>query len=292
MKTKTIPAHGTRKRYLRGPDIDDQPGKSCRCDDCRAANTRGQNRYRLATGSGRRRLRVDAEPVRQHVRALQEAGLSYQRVAQLAGVDRQVIGRLLYGRPSSGEAPTKSMGAAGAKAILAVTVTQLPPHGWVPGIGTQRRLRALSAIGWSVSQLADRFNPGTTKHPLTTLMAAGPDRRVTVATARRVRDIYDELWNVDPVTAGAIPGLAQLVRDRAAAKGWVPPQAWDDDTIDDPAAQPDLGDQTTRAAALFEDSEELLGEGFTLAQAAERLGVAKNTLQAARDRAKRKAVAA
>lgn len=285
-------AHGERKRYLHGPDINDQPGAGCRCTRCRAANAAAANRRRMAINAGRHQFMVDAEPVRQHVLAIQHAGLSYQRIAQLAGVSREIVGRLLYGSPSTGVPPTRRLPGRTAKALLAVRITQLPPHGWVPAIGTQRRLRALAAIGWSAAQLADQFGAGTTKHPLTQLMRAGADRRVTVATALRVREIYDELWNVDPVTAGAIPGLARLVRDRSASKGWAPPMAWDDDTIDDPAAEPDRGDETARSLALFEDSEELLAEGFTLAQAAERLGISKNTLQTARDRAKRKTVAA
>jgi hypothetical protein len=61
--------------------------------------------------------------------------------------------------------------------------------------------------------------------------------------------------------------------------------AWDDDASDDPEAVPQgIADDAVsrdRVTAMVEDSEELLGQGYTLAQAAERLGVSANTLERA-----------
>jgi len=69
---------------------------------------------------------------------------------------------------------------------------------------------------------------------------------------------------------------------RAAARGWAPPLAWDDDTIDDPNATPDLGAETPRPqggagrpfADVVEDVEDILSwEPYTTAtELAHRLG--------------------
>lgn len=62
--------------------------------------------------------------------------------------------------------------------------------------------------------------------------------------------------------------------------------AWDDDASDDLEAVPqgiadDAVSRRDRVTAMVADSEELLGQGYTLAQAAERLGVSANTLERA-----------
>ena len=54
-----------------------------------------------------------------------------------------------------------------------------------------------------------------------------------VDTAALVRRVYDEM-------SMTLPAHKYVNRQRmiAAAKGWSVPMAWDDDTIDDPAAKP------------------------------------------------------
>lgn len=91
------------------------------------------------------------------------------------------------------------------------------------GIGTQRRLQALVAIGWPASALAARLNVG---QAVIGRLYHRP--RVHIATAAAVRSLYDQLWD--------IPGPSTRSRRYAAAAGWKPPMFWDDDTIDLPRA--------------------------------------------------------
>jgi len=60
-----------------------------------------------------------------------------------------------------------------------------------------------------------------------------------VRRARAMRALYDELWQADPADHGASPGGITRARRYAAERRWAPPQAWDDDTIDNPDAFPD-----------------------------------------------------
>jgi hypothetical protein len=102
----------------------------------------------------------------------------------------------------------------------------------------QRRLRALHSIGWSWMALSSYLN-STDRWP--SLLANQPPPTVTRATDRQVRDLYDRL--------SLTPGPSARARTWAAKRGWAPPLAWDDDTIDNPNAAPDLGEGEGAAAA-------------------------------------------
>ena len=58
--------------------------------------------------------------------------------------------------------------------------------------------------------------------------------RVTRETARRMAAVYDRYAMTVPPASGAVT----QTRDRAAAKGWPPPLAWDDEDLDNPTALP------------------------------------------------------
>jgi hypothetical protein len=92
----------------------------------------------------------------------------------------------------------------------------------VDATGTRRRLQALAAIGWPPRALAER-------------LGIQPDNilrrhRVRVGTARLVAAVYDQL--------SMTPGPDTRSAAAARRRGWAPPLAWDDDSIDDPAARP------------------------------------------------------
>lgn len=115
--------------------------------------------------------------------------------------------------------------------------------------GTIRRLQALIAAGWPPPILSAELKAGRTE--TARLLRS---RRVAVRTARRVADLYDRLWDVDPATHGASPKAIALAKARAAAAEWPPPGAWDDDRIDDPSAVPDWTGHcgTTKGVDLHE----------------------------------------
>lgn len=102
----------------------------------------------------------------------------------------------------------------------------------VDATGTRRRLQALSCLGWTFETVADDFGVSRTS---VQQWAANP--RVYRRTAARIARFYA----LHSDTAGPSPRAAA----RARTAGWVPPIAWDDDSIDDPAAQPYAGESAS-----------------------------------------------
>lgn len=95
----------------------------------------------------------------------------------------------------------------------------------VDAAGVRRRLHALQRMGWSYTHLAPRFGVS-----YQAVASWADEATVYRSTVERVRAVYDELWDQ--------PGPSVIARQRAERKGWAPPLAWDDDTIDDPRARP------------------------------------------------------
>jgi hypothetical protein len=183
---------------------------------------------------GRWQSYVDAEPVREHVRQLMSGGLSRRRIAVLADVTDTTITRLLYGQGD--RPPTREIRTGSARAILGVRADPdvLGPTARVDATGTRRRLQALMALGWSRTRLAEEL--GGHRDVVSRYMIRD---QVTTATVRAVRALYDRLWDTTPPEEDQWDVSAAVAARRTAARnGWVPPMAWDDDTIDDPAAEP------------------------------------------------------
>jgi hypothetical protein len=255
----------------------------CRLPACVARNAEYTRRVHRLRGYGTWQPFVDAEPVRQHLRKLIACGISFERVAKLTGLKASVVSGLIY---PMGDRPIKQrMRPETAAKILAIqpSTDLVDDRHIIDGTGTRRRLQALAAIGFPFVRLGEHLpiHPNQVHY-----VASG--RGVQAGTARAVAELYDRLWNQDPTQYGIRPATALKVKRYAASKGWVPPGAWDDDTIDDPAAEPSLGDRTPRYIALAENGLELeQQQGYTREQAAERLGVTKDNLQQAITRYRR-----
>jgi transcriptional regulator with XRE-family HTH domain len=198
---------------------------------------RDYQRHRVRQRAYGRPAYVDAEPVRQHVRRLMAARLGAKRVAHLAGVAPSVVGKLLYGDPRRGMGPSRRIRPATAEKLLAVRagLDNLADQTLTDATGTRRRLQALMARGWSQAKLATRLGVLPTNFSGT--MEA---EQVCASLVRAVRTLYDKLWDTPPPEATHRDKIAaSRARNYARLRGFVPPQAWDDDTIDDPGAQPD-----------------------------------------------------
>ncbi|MEU6527842.1 hypothetical protein ABZ869_01455 [Streptomyces sp. NPDC046928] len=101
----------------------------------------------------------------------------------------------------------------------------------VPAAGTIRRIQALGTVGYPPARLATWI--GLTGNRLARLLTADT---VPAGEARLVAALYDLLSCTDPARRGIDAASIQRTKERAAAEGWAPVGAWDDDTIDDPAA--------------------------------------------------------
>lgn len=244
----------------------------CRCDECTAAQSRYNGRRRLLIASGRWQHRAETQPVRDHINQLRQAGLGWRRIARLADVSDGIVSRILYGTPTRGWGPSKHINPASAAALLAVhaDIDTLADGARIDATGTKRRIQALVAIGWSNAEQARRLGVTRQSHSRIHGMT-----HVTAGLARTIRRLYDEL-SMTPAPDGY---SAVMARREAARRGWVSPLAWDDATIDDPNATPDLGQPVLRKVALLEDVHELFDQHHTIDQAAERLGIGRSYIE-------------
>lgn len=195
----------------------------------------------IAAGTWRPPLPVDQ--VRPHVLALVAANLTHERIAARAGVGRDAVARIARGA-------SKTVLGHVAEAILGVPVPADPPRklrrqtNLVDATGSRRRLQALAVCGWSTRDLARET--GLSVATIQDVQRPKGWETVEPATAARIRAVYDR---IDEAT----PGPTKVAATRARAKKWAPPLAWDDDTIDDPAARPTRhGDRTSKRSDVDE----------------------------------------
>ena len=167
---------------------------------------------------------MPAAPIREHVEALRAAGMPVAHVRDAAGVPSNVMGRLVWG--ISGK-PAVRIRADYAAAILAVTARPA----MVDATGTTRRLRALALRGWTAAQVAERAGIGA---DYVKRLARAQRSSVPRSTAEGVSRAHAQMWDRDPAPTPA----AKVVRAAARRAGYLPTAAWDDETIDDPAATP------------------------------------------------------
>lgn len=242
--------HGTRSAYT---------NHSCRCDACRTANSTSQAKTRLKKFYGTYDKYVDAKEVRNQLLVLLGSGLSLAQIARATGISRQGLGRILAGHT------TRALRTSAEK-IRAVPADPLVAGGpdlKVPAVGAVRRLQALGAIGYTMVDLAGRL--GVDRINIDRYLR-GRWRRMPHKFHADVCALYEQLWNR--------PVDNHRAKSMASAKGWAPPMAWDDDTIDDPSAVPELGAKVRIRDRQFEDLVWLLESGCGWAEACSRAGYA------------------
>ncbi|WP_157850355.1 helix-turn-helix domain-containing protein [Mycolicibacterium llatzerense] len=203
-----------------------------------------------------------AGPVRAHITMLLAAGLTIRALESAAGVNRKSINKILRGS-------TKTM-VENAEKLLALQ----PPaavhevaadHQPIDATGTRRRLQALIAYGYTQSDLAARL--GITDSTLSKIVVRDGD--VLAVTARNVATMFDALQTT--------PGTSARSRRRGAANRWPVPMAWDEDTIDDPGAQPAPVDR--EKVSFLDRYDEMRHElGISDVDIARKLGMKFDTL--------------
>ncbi|MFI6909701.1 hypothetical protein ACIBKY_51160 [Nonomuraea sp. NPDC050394] len=254
----------------------------CCCPACLKLHKQYEVRKAQLKQEGRWQPFTDPAPVREHLERLRrETGFGPRAIADLTGVGYFTIVRVA-GWHKHLRGPSK-IHTWRAERILAFwpTHNQIPKRMLVSATGTHRRIQALMVKGWCLAWLSREM--GTDRSVLSWTLKLP---QVEARTAQRVRALYDRLWNQEPPQQTRQERRAvNMTRARARAAKWMPPLAWDDDSIDDPEAVPDRGARETRDQALTEDSDWLMAvEGFDLVQAAERLGVSHVYLAKARSR--------
>ncbi|MFJ5886810.1 hypothetical protein [Streptomyces californicus] len=258
MTTRRTPVrHGERRCYQAG----------CRRPECLDAHYRWCSRYRLDVHEGRPR-RIDATESLRHIQALLDAGWMQSQIARAAGLAHRVLTSVRGGQ--------ETVSVSTAQAILSVPIG--PPPGDqrdVDATGTIRRIRALVAIGWPVAQLAPRFGLYVTALGA---IARGELQNVRATTARRVAHEYR--------TLSRTPGNSNRARNDARRNNWHGPLAWDDTTIEDPSAHPEVEaakpqvlNRDELAAHRRADVEHLNKFGVCSHEIARRLGITESTVK-------------
>ena len=267
----------TRHTSSRPPGYTAYKTDGCRCYQCaNAVYTYNRDRER-AILNGTWQPFVDAQPVRDHLAMLAAHGIGWRRAARLAALSTGTVSKLLYGAPggTTRRPPSRKVRAETAHALLAIRPgpDTAADHAVLDATGYRRRLQALVARGFTQQHLAGRLG----QTPANFHIRA---EHVLAKHHRAARALYDELWDANPLAHGITPFAANRALRYARNNGWPPPAAWDDDTIDNPDATPDLGEKTTRRDALAEDADFIARtSGVPTELVADRLGITTEYLK-------------
>lgn len=209
----------------------------CTRTECRLAYRRSRarqdsERARGITG------RVDAAAATAHARKLQRAGMSRGDIATLSGIGMSTVGSILNGT-------CELIYRATQDAILGIPVPlvsrkRVAPKpvkrdqhqpGYIGITGSQKRLRALAALGFTRAYLGQRL--GISARTIGDIRR-GAQRRTRIEQHRAIAALYDELWNQHPEDHGINANTASRLRAFAERSGWKRPLELDDDLIDIP----------------------------------------------------------
>jgi len=156
--------------------------------------------------------------------------MGWKRVAAAAGVGSSTVYPILYGkhvhkRTHPEHRPRRvKVRRDIAERLLAVTA-DIAPGARVEAIGTQRRIQAMTAAGWSLSWQAKSLGRTTSNY-------AGilTRSRCEKTTADQVADLYHQVGDRQPAPSGG----STRARRHAERHGWAPAAGWTAETIDDP----------------------------------------------------------
>ena len=194
----------------------------CRQPECREAHNKAARDRRRQQAYGRytKNKRPTLKALN-HINKLRADGITLKQIHEQTGVAMVTLGRITLGQTTRVQAATETR-------ILSYKPTpeQASPHATTDATGTHRRLQALQYNGWGQDALAKKL--GSRRCHVWKL--SHERLNVTVKLARRVQDLYDELWNQYPEPSKG----SNLARTIARRNGWLPPLAWDEDNIDNP----------------------------------------------------------
>jgi hypothetical protein len=228
--------HGTNAAYV----LD-----KCRCEPCSAARSAQDDTRRRLKAYGRYHKYVPAGPVREHVHALMNAGLGLKTVSKRTGVSTGTLSKLIYGvyavtgsgggRAGAGELirpPSRRVLRETAEKLYELNADWSGPLRLAPGSpdpdrtpAARTHLRALVALGWSMSELGRRLGMN---HPsnVTPLFHGRVMQARTVDTAEL---LFEQLCMTPPPERDPRQkAAAARARRYAAARGWLPPLALED----------------------------------------------------------------
>jgi hypothetical protein len=206
------------------------------------------------------------EAVGRHLRGLLAQRLTLAGIARAARVHPQTVRDAAAGRR---RVEPRTAAALLGVSFAAVVTAEADLQALLPAVGARRRVEALQAMGWRRADIAR-----TAGLPEAVLPLRGQDQ-VQLSTSLAIRDAYERLC--------MRPGPSAVTAERARSLGYASPLAWDSDTIDDPAAQPEglpvVRRMLRRRCDVIEDAGELAAAGEILETAAARMRMRPATLE-------------
>lgn len=247
----------------------------CRCESCHTAHTRQRKARERAQLYGTYNRYVPPAAAIAHVKALQVEGMGLRGIAKAAGVSRSSLRLVLAGQ-------RKRITRDTSDRLLAVTIDDAPDGDTINNLGAARRLQALVYNGWSVDRLAEMLDMD--RQALDGMLHRTFDKSLA-PHVRTVKEAFERLWDKAPSpTSPQVRRGITMAQRRAQEAGWVPALAWDD--IDDPNERPNVG--TTPRGIDLEEVAWLERQGYPLDVIAGRMGITRNSLDKARERARAK----
>jgi uncharacterized protein YerC len=204
----------------------------CRCAPCKDNRARRERERAARARHGEQQQFVNAIITVPRIMQLMREDWTYADIAAVSGVAVPSISRIMRG-------VTKRVEQETADALLGTLPSmrhRAPEPRKVDATGTIRRIRALVAIGWTFWGISQKAGHGNTW-----ALQVTTSSMVTPTTRDLIARLYDELWATEPPRVTADEKRAyRRSRSLAVKHGWASPLMWDDDTIDDPGAEPEL----------------------------------------------------
>lgn len=201
------------------------------CADCQRYN---RNRMRLQVWARKQDMdegqKIPADETRERLNWLRKQGMSVTQIAEALGLSREHVGALSNGRMAMTTRRT-------AKLVAGLEPAAYRTRWSRDSAGTIRRVQALSCMGYSFKAIANMYGDVTGKYvSLQAVHHWTQEKALTHAVADAIVIVYDKVSMIPCED----PSAGRVAR-QAKKKGWAPPLAWDDETIDDPKAKPDFG---------------------------------------------------
>jgi lambda repressor-like predicted transcriptional regulator len=236
--------------------------RGCRLPQCRdAARAWWRDYYQVRKQYNGRPSVVPVDRALAHVARLRGAGMSDRAIMRAAGLGEHTLRDL----------PHRTHGILTTTEARILAVRPGAHHQYLlPALGTTRRLRALGALGWTLADLAAHT---TLSKKTLSLLMAGAQPYVTREAAEQIDRAYNQLC--------MRRGPSERSRLMAQRKRWAPPLAWDEGTIDDPAASPVMGAERADAVLNLAEFMRLMDCGELPEQAAARCGVTLGAIEVA-----------
>lgn len=260
------PRHGTEAGHEQHLRDGHNPCHSCHQAKLKAARRRSKRKaqgfiYTMPAGMAHHRI--------QHWMG---GGATQEDVARHTSLETSVIHRLVHGTPEQIIYPRTW------HAIMSAAT-----EGPLTSIGATRRVRALTALGYSLPAIARE----TGIHHDTILDTRAADQRIVQVRVREaIAAAYQRLEMSIPIgaTQQERAGITRA-KNMARRRGWPPPIVWD--AIDDSREQPKGWEYvgSDRHAEL----DDLLDRGVGVSEAARVLGITVKALEKWMDRHGRRA---